>query len=169
MRRRIPVHRTSKTLAATSTIAALVLFEPPANAEQIYQAVDEEGRVIYTDRKPADATQVETVTVTPATRPDSEIEESRERADRLVEEAALRQAERDAERAAREADIAAAQQRVQAAESALNAAREVGEGDRRGTAGGGSRLTPEYHARVEAAEAELAAAREALRAARSGR
>ena len=49
----------------------------------------------------------------------------------------------------------AARQEVEGAEKRLEEATQVREGDRIGTAGGGSRLTPEYQERVRDAEVEV--------------
>ena len=54
----------------------------------------------------------------------------------------------------------AARKAVQDAEKDLEEARQVREGDRKGTASGGSRLTPEYLERVREAEAEVDRARQ---------
>ena len=52
-------------------------------------------------------------------------------------------------------DKAQAQKNLDAARSQLEAAKQVREGDRQGTASGGSRLKPAYTERVEAAEKQV--------------
>jgi len=140
-----------------------------ASAQSVYRSVDENGRVIFSDSPTPGAVSTRPIEVQPQSRPEAEIEESRRRAEQAIRAADESQQRRDAAKAGREAAIGAAEQRVREAEAALAEAREVGEGDRRGTAGGGSRLTPEYEARVRAAEAQLGQARRELDAARTVR
>ena len=52
------------------------------------------------------------------------------------------------------------------AERRLDEARQIGPGDRKGTAGGGSRLSEAYRQRVEEAEAAVEAARQRMKQSR---
>jgi hypothetical protein len=147
----------------------LGLLSPAAGAEKVYGSVDEKGNITLSDTVPAEAVEVERIEVAPAPKSDAEVEASQRRAEEMVKAAEESQQQRDAAKAERKATLEEAQQRVKAAEANLSEAKEVREGDRQGMAGGGSRLTPEYHMRVQAAEVELKTAQEALKAAKSGR
>lgn len=143
---------------------ALLSFQ--AAAETIYQSVGPAGEVTFSDQKPADAVEVKELRVAPEPAPEA-THASRQRTQRMIEEAEKSQQQRDAAKEQKQAELEAARQRVKTAEANLKEAEEVREGDRLGTAGGGSRLTPAYFDRVEAAKAELEAARKALKDARS--
>jgi ribosomal protein L19E len=56
----------------------------------------------------------------------------------------------------------AARKNLESAEQRLQEAKVVGPGDRKGTASGGSRLTPQYIQRVQEAEQEVEQARQEL-------
>lgn len=140
----------------------LAASPPSFAADKIYQSVDEQGNPTFSDSVPADAVEAEAIEVSPAPMVDPEAEASKRRAQEAIEAADEGQRQRDLAKQEKRAAIEAAQQRVQAAEANLAAAKVVGEGDRQGLAGGGSRLTPEYHRRVDAAAQELAQAQQAL-------
>jgi len=57
----------------------------------------------------------------------------------------------------------AARQNILDAEKQLEEAGRIRDGDRKGTAGGGSRLTQEYQERVRGAEADVDRARQQLK------
>jgi hypothetical protein len=159
----------SRTFLRCGGVVLLTSLTVSAGAQSVYRSVDENGRVIFSDSPTPGATSTREIEVQPHSRPEAEAEESRRRAEQAIRAADESQQRRDAAKAEREAAVGAAEQRVREAEAALAEAREVGEGDRRGTAGGGSRLTPEYEARVRAAEAERDRARRELDAARTAR
>ena len=153
----------------TRTLLLLVtsaLCATQALAEKVYETVTKEGEVIYSDRVPENAIQVKKMEAPPQPTA-AEAEESRKRAEQMAEEADKMRQQREASMGGKQSEVEAARQRVKQAEAQLKEAEVVREGDRVGLAGGGSRLRPEYHARVEAAKAELEAARKALKAARS--
>lgn len=126
-------------------------------AETAYRSVDEHGNVTFSDTPVSGAAQEEKVKIdAPAPSADSQQET-------LQREAELQKAasQAGASSAASQADRKkAAQQNVRDAEKHLEEASQVGEGDRKGTAGGGSRLTPEYQERVREAEEEVDKARQ---------
>jgi hypothetical protein len=66
-------------------------------------------------------------------------------------------------------EVAAAEAAVQVAKRRLDLGREPLPGERRGLAGGGSRLTPEYEARVAGLEREVADAEARLQRAQAAR
>ena len=136
---------------------------PSTAADKIYESVDEQGNRTFSDSVPADAVAAEAIEVPAAAEPDAEVEDSKQRAEDAIRAADENQKQRDLARQQQGAATEAAQQRVLAAEAKLADAKIVREGDRRGIAGGGSRLTPEYQRRVQAAEQELRQAQEALK------
>lgn len=147
-------------------LGAAWLCASQAIAEEVFQSVTKEGEVIYSDRPATDAVEVKTLKTAPEPTA-AEVEESRKRAERMAEEAGKAGQQREAAAAGKQAEIEAARQRVKQAEARLREAEVVREGDRIGKAGGGSRLSPGYLARVEAAKAELEAAKKALKLLRS--
>ncbi|MEJ2577237.1 MAG: DUF4124 domain-containing protein [Gammaproteobacteria bacterium] len=157
------------TLAFGCLVVAVAGVPGATGADTVYGSVDEQGRVTFSDRVPAGAVEVERVEVEPTRQPEGEVDASRRRAEQAITAAGESQQQRDAARAERQAALNSAEQRVRDAEANLADARVVGEGDRLGTASGGSRLTPAYHARVQAAEQALEQARMDLQTARSGR
>ena len=144
--------------------AGLLSF--PASAEKIYESVGPGGETTFSDRKPADAVEVREMKVAPEPAAEA-VEESHRRTQQMIDEATRTEQQRNARKVQQQTELAAAQQRVKEAEARLKEAETVREGDHIGNAGGGSRLRPEYFARVEAAKAELEAAKKALKAARN--
>jgi len=142
------------------------LLSYPASAEKIYESVGPGGEVTFSDRKPADAVEVKEMKVAPEPTPEA-VEESHRRTQRMIDESARTEQQRNARKVRQQKELQAAKQRVKEAEARLREAETVREGDHIGNAGGGSRLRPEYFDRVEAARAELEAAKKALKAARN--
>ena len=139
-----------------STLAGFSLFISAAvAAESIVGSVDKEGNVTFSDTVPGGAAEAEVITLDPNTAAPSDKTQSQLEAEQMIREAEeshrQRMEERDAEAAAAEER----RRRIAEAEANLEMAKQVGPGDRLGTAGGGSRLTPEYHERVRRAEEEL--------------
>jgi hypothetical protein len=129
-------------------------------AETAYRSVDEQGNVTFSDRPVSSATQEERVSIdVPAPSPEQQ-QEALQREEALQKAAS--QPVTPVTPAKASHNKAAARQAVEDAEARLGKAIMVREGDRIGTAGGGSRLKPEYHERVRAAEAELEAAKKQL-------
>jgi hypothetical protein len=140
-------------------LLVFALLAQPANAQTLYKSITPDGRVLYSDKPPADALKTEKKQldtskqgVTPPTQ---------------REKSTLQQLE--AGRKTRES----AQERVRRYEIALHDA-EVAQGmgkepqpsERLGTAGGGQRLTDEYFARQKRLEANVERARRDLANAR---
>jgi hypothetical protein len=144
-----------KRIRLLATVTVLAVCQ--VSAETAYRSVDEQGNVTFSDRPVDGALQQERIRIE-TTAPT--VEQQRETRQR---EAALEQAAGetgDASRAAQRAsEQKAARQAVEEAEKRLEEAARVREGDRIGTAGGGSRLKPGYHERVRAAEDTLEQAR----------
>jgi flagellar biosynthesis/type III secretory pathway protein FliH len=152
-----------KRLVIGSCLLGLTIPVTSTAADKIYESVDAQGNRTFSDSVPTGAVATEAIVVPPAAEPDAEVEASRQRAEEAIRAADESQRQRDLARQQQRAANEAAQQRVRAAEANLAEAKAVREGDRQGLAGGGSRLTPEYHSRVKAAEQELQQAQEALK------
>ena len=144
-----------KPLLVTIAIAA-----SQVSAETVYRSVDEQGNVTFSDKAVGNAKQEEKISIdAPAPSTKKQLE--------------ARQREAELQNAASQAGAPSAPgksnqkkagaQAVRDAERRLEEDKQVREGDRSGTAGGGSRLTPAYHERVREAEAELEQARKQMK------
>ncbi len=148
-----------KRLLPLSYLLAVALCPQLALAQLNYKSTMPDGKVIYGDKPVPGAVKVDqlkaptTSGITPPTTKEaavlSDMEKSR------------------AARDSREAKIRAAEDKVSRAEAALAAGREQREGDRIGTASGGSRLTEGYQERVKQLEQDVAKARAELAAVRA--
>ena len=141
-----------------SSLAAItVLAVCQASAENVYRSVDEQGNVTFSDRPVQGAQQQEQINIQTTSPTPEQRRQTRQRETALQKAAGEKGA---GSRAARRAsEQKAARQAVEDAEKRLEEAARVREGDRIGTAGGGSRLKPGYHERVRAAEDALEQAR----------
>ena len=83
------------------------------------------------------------------------INESQREAQAAIDRANRHQQQRDAANQLKQQQNQSAEQRVEDARKQLQTAKIIGEGDRKGKAGGGTRLTPEYLERVKKAEQAL--------------
>jgi hypothetical protein len=144
-----------KRIRLLATVTVLAVCQ--VSAETAYRSVDEQGNVTFSDRPVDGALQQEQIRIE-TTAPT--VEQQRQTRQR---EAALEQAAGETggtpRAAQRASEQKAARQAVEEAEKRLEEAARVREGDRIGTAGGGSRLKPGYHERVRAAEDTLEQAR----------
>jgi hypothetical protein len=143
-------------------IILLAAASLPLPAQEVHKSVDAEGNVTYSDAPVAGAVETGTVRIDPPVSTPEREAESRQRAAEMIDAAAADQQRRDAESRQRRTGRQAAEQSLRDAEARLEEARVVREGDRRGTAGGSSRLTPEYLDRVRAAEQDAERARREL-------
>jgi hypothetical protein len=144
-----------KFIKPVSVVIAIAAFQ--VSAETAYRSVDDQGNVTYSDRPVKGAVREEQIRV------EAPAPSAGQKQDAMQREAEL-------EKAAGQTGVSPAPDRasqkksskraVQDAEKQLEEAVQVREGDRIGTAGGGSRLTPEYHERVRKAEEEVDRARE---------
>jgi type IV secretory pathway VirB10-like protein len=152
-----------KILITGCCLLALATSTGSVAADKIYESVDAQGNRTYSDSVPTNAVAAQPIAVTPPRQPEEEVEASKQRAEEVVRAADQRQMQRDQDKEKKRAEQAAAQERVKAAEANVENAKEFREGDRQGMAGGGSRIKPEYHDRVQAAERELLQAQEAAK------
>ncbi len=150
------------------TAASIVLLAmASAQAQEIKKYITPDGKTIYSDEPIPGAREAGSVAAPPPVDP-----EARERAQEEARENA-RRAEESSERAEEESagqvDLAAAEARLKKAIELFEAGKEPLPGERRGTAGGASRLTDDYFNRQRANEQAVRDAQEVLDAARSGR
>ena len=144
-------------MKCNSLLAAItVLAVCQASAENVYRSVDEQGNVTFSDRPVQGAQQQEQIRIQ-TTSPTPEQQQQTRQRETALQKAAEKGAGSSA--AQRASEQKAARQAVEDAEKRLEEAARVREGDRIGTAGGGSRLKPHYHERVRAAEDALEQAR----------
>ena len=132
-------------------------------AQQVYKSVDEQGKVIFSDKPPADAKSVTPVEIKPGPS-EEDVRAATQRA-RALEQAAgeVGRARKQAGSGSGAGSGADVREALAEAERRLEEAREIGPGDRKGTAGGGSRLSEAYRQRVEEAEAAVEEARRRLK------
>lgn len=136
--------------------------------QQIYKSTDQQGKVIYSDQLPADAKSVEPVKIKHGPTK-AEVRDAKERV-RALDKAAGEVSKSRADRQqSRSSDVANAKATLKEAERRLESAKQVGPGDRKGTAGGGNRLTESYWQRVRTAEAAVESARQKLKQAQTGK
>jgi len=130
---------------------ALALFSTTAHAQAVFRSVMPDGKIVYGDAPAPGAKEAKPVNLPPpniATPGQSSGSAS--------------PADGAAPAGNNAAEIAAARQNLDAAQKALAAGREQREGDRIGTATGGSRLTDDYVQRVKALEDGVTAAQNQL-------
>ena len=150
-------------------LGVLICMTGAAWAQQVYKSVDDTGKVIFSDKPPANAESVTPVTIKPGPS-EASVRETVER-QRAISQAAGKLGGGEVAtdgRSGQASGIQDAKALLAEAERQLDEARQIGPGDRKGTAGGGSRLSEQYRQRVEAAEAAVDAARQRLQQARRG-
>jgi hypothetical protein len=148
-----------KRILPLSCLLAAALFAQLAAAQINYKSTMPDGKVIYGDKPVPGAVKVDQLKA-PTTKGIT--------APSAKEGAVLSDMEKSrAARDAREERIRIAEQKVSKAEAALAAGKEPREGDRIGTASGGSRLTEGYLERQKQLEDAVAKARAELAAVRA--
>ena len=148
-------------------LGALLCLTGAAWAQQVYKSIDDKGKVIFSDKPPANAESVTPVTIKPGPSEDS-VREAVER-QRVISQAAGKMGSgAAADQQGQAPSVHDATEALAEAERQLDEASQVGPGDRKGRAGGGSRLSEQYRQRVEAAEAAVEAARQRLQQAQRG-
>jgi hypothetical protein len=143
-------------------LLATALTGLDAAAETVYRTVDKDGNVIFSDEPPVDRSNTEEITIDAPPPPADRARESERAAQRAIDQASRDRARRNAASEARTVEYREAEKAVDLAKKDLEEAKVVGPGDRRGKAGGGTRLTIDYLKRVEKAEKKLAEAQQKL-------
>jgi hypothetical protein len=129
---------------------AIAAFQ--VSAETAYRSIDEQGNVTFSDKPVSATTQTQQISID-APVPSVEVQKEAQQREAELQKAASQAGTSSTNGKADQKK--AARQDVKDAEKHLEEATQVREGDRLGTAGGGSRLTPEYQERVRGAEAEV--------------
>ena len=142
----------------------LIATTLPAAAE-VVRSVDKDGNVTFSDQPVEGSVESSRVQIDAPTPSGSELTESQKEAQDIIKRAnQIPSTSQDRDQA-----VTAAEQNLGSAQAELEAAKVVGEGDRKGTASGGSRLTPEYLERIKDAEEKVTKAQKQLDKAKSGR
>lgn len=139
-------------------LMALAVMNGAATAETVYRTVDKDGNIHFSDTPPPGSTTTEEITIDAPPPSADRVRESEADAKRAIKQADIEQTRRDAAREERTAELREAEKALKLAEKNLEEAKVVREGDTRGKAGGGTRLTSQYMKRVKAAEKDLAEA-----------
>jgi hypothetical protein len=142
-------------------LAIGLLVSSALASAQVYRSVDEQGNVTYSAEPPADAREVEPVEIQPG--PSEAQQREAERRTRELQNAGGGSGKDGAPGQSKKQGVQEAKAQLEAAERKLEQAKQVGPGDRQGTAGGGSRFTDSYRKRVSDAEAGVEAARQRLK------
>ena len=131
---------------------AITMATFQVSAETVTRSVDDQGNITFSDKPVSEAVQEEQVSIdtpTPSAEAQQETQQREAELQKAVGQAGTSRMTFKANQKK------ASGQSVEDAEKRLEDAKQVREGDRMGTAGGGSRLTPEYQERVREAEAEV--------------
>ena len=152
-----------KTALFRALAVGLALAAASATAQQpVYKSTMPGGKVIYSEKPEPGALRVDKIEAPPAKSGISGLTpEERQRAEENAKQRAAAGAASDKQ--ARDLDDARKQ--LKAAEIARDAGKEPLPGERVGLAGGGTRLTDEYHLRQKKLEGDVEAARRRLTAA----
>ena len=148
-----------------TAVSLLLLAVATGQAQEIRKYITPDGRTIYSDTPIPGAREAGSVASPPPVDPDAREEAeaaAREQAQRAEELSARRRQE-----SAGRASIEDAERQLEEARATLAAGKEPLPGERRGTAGGGSRLTDAYFERQRANEQAVRDAEKALSEARA--
>ncbi len=133
-----------------TSLLLLAAVSQQATAE-VLRSVDKDGNITFSDAPVPGSIESESISIdTPATSPDS-VTESQRKAQEIIDKAN----KIDASNQRETQQVQSTKQRVESARKQLEEAKIIGDGDRQGKAGGGTRLTPAYHERVRQAEQAL--------------
>lgn len=152
------------SVAAGAVLAmATWVLAPAARADTIYKSIGPDGEVTYASQ-PApgarESTTIDIPSMSPEERRAAMLMRRQEKSHSDEVNAQLQTLEREWRRIDRE--IVSAQSELARAESALQKGRTPLPGERRGKAGGGSRLSEAYFERLRRSEARVEAAKQRL-------
>jgi peptidoglycan hydrolase CwlO-like protein len=141
----------------TIVMSLFLLWSAPLlAADKVYKWRNEEGTVIFSDTPPPPGQQAEEIDLpalptntlqAPSQQRQQLLRKSRQIDNKLERQQQQRQALQDS--------LAQARKELEQARQAVEHAKEPKPGDRRATVGGGSRLLPEYFARIKQREEEV--------------
>lgn len=161
--------RPSRLAVFCASIALVV--SGVASAQAIKKYVTPDGKIIYSDEPVPGAREVGVVAPPPEVTPEQRraAEEAANRNSQLSDEADQRFSDKSDRESSRRDRIRAAEKELEQAKRKLEEGKEPLPGERKGTAGGASRLTEAYFQRQKANEQAVKKAQQKLDAARSGR
>ncbi len=144
-------------------IAVFLVVTPIQATAEAERSVDAQGNVTFSDKPVAGSVTSERISIDAPTPSPARINKSQQESQTIIDKANRNQQQRDAAGKREAQKSMTSKQRVQNARNQLEKSKVVGEGDRQGKAGGGTRLTAEYQERVKAAEKNLKQAEDAAR------
>jgi hypothetical protein len=122
-----------------------------ANADTL-RSVDKDGNVTFSDKAIPGSVESEKISIDAPPPPQERMTESQREAQAIINKANRIQPTQGATSQTKDMQNTSSSQDLESARKQLEESKVVGEGDRQGKAGGGTRLTPEYHERVKRAE-----------------
>jgi hypothetical protein len=128
----------------------LAAISQPATADAL-RSVDKNGNITFSDAPVAGSVESETISIDAAPPSRDSLNASQREAQAIINKANRIDTGSQSETQPGQST----KQRVESARKDLEASKVVRAGDRQGKAGGGTRLTPEYHERVRQAEQAL--------------
>ena len=120
----------------------------------VLRSVDKDGNITFSDAPVPGTIESENISIDVPAPSIESVNESQREAEAIIDKANSNQQKIDAT-VQREAQQQSTEQRIEDARKQLEASKTVGDGDRQGKAGGGTRLPPEYQERVRQAEQAL--------------
>lgn len=129
---------------------------------EIFQTVDENGNVVFTDSPPADATNVEKVEIAPAPSQES-ISDTMKRNKAIRKALDEAQEKRLEKQTAKQGRLEKVTKEVEEAKKRVIEAEKIGEDDRQTIQGGKSFIKPEHFENLKKAQQDLEAANKRLK------
>jgi hypothetical protein len=129
----------------------LAILSLHATADAL-RSVDKDGNVTFSDALVPGSVESERINIDAPTPPQERMTGSQREAQDIIDKANRIPPQQDTAGQTRDMQNTPAGQDLESARKQLEQSKVVGEGDRQGKAGGGTRLTPEYHERVQGAE-----------------
>jgi len=138
----------------------LIFIVTPLQATaEVERSVDKQGNVTFSDKPVAGSVSSESVSIDAPAPSSDRVNKSQRESQAIIDKAKRSQQQP----VSTGQSGVSKKQSVENARKQLDQAKVIGDNDRRGKAGGGSRLTPEYLDRVKAAEKNLEQAEKAGR------
>lgn len=151
------------TVVASAAVAAASLFAPAAHADTVYKSIGPAGEVTYGSQPEPGAREsipIDIPSLSPEQRRAALLLRRHEKALSAEVNSRLQTLEREWRRV--DLEIVAAQNELAQAENVLQKGRTPLPGERRGKAGGGSRLSEAYFQRLRRSEVRVEAAKQRL-------
>ena len=140
------------------SLLLLAALSQQATADNALRSVDRNGNITFSDEPVAGSIESERISIDAAAPSRDGLNESQREAQAIIDKAN----QIDYSNQGETQQGQSAEQRVESARKQLEESKVVGEGDRIGKAGGGTRLSPEYLERVRLAEQILKEAEKGL-------